>query len=169
MYFVDSVNTRCFLSCVEDLLYTPQVQSMKEIRHHPGTSCYDHSLFVSYVAFRLARRWGLDYRAAARAGLLHDLYLYDPRSRTREQDRYLGVQCFAHPREALKNAWALCGALTPKEENCIISHMWPLARQMPRCREALVLNLSDKLCATLEVFGLYRRVYSPRMHAAALA
>lgn len=166
---IDSVNLRCFLSCVQDLLYTPQVQSMKDIRHHPGTSCFDHSLFVSYVAFRLARRWNLDYRTCARAGLLHDLYLYDPKERTFTQDRFEGLQCFAHPRAALKNAWALCGSLSPKEENIIISHMWPLARKMPRYREAFVVNLADKLCASAEVVGFYRHVYSPRMHAAAAA
>ena len=57
---------------------------------------------------------------------------------------------------ALKNAWALCGSLTPMEENIIVSHMWPLARKMPRYREALVVNLADKLCATAEVVGLRR-------------
>ena len=169
MTLIDEANVRCYLSCVQDLLDSREVQSMKDIRHHPGTSCYDHSLFVSYVAFRLARRWHLDYRAAARAGLLHDLYLYDPRARTFTQDRYEGLQCFAHPKAALKNAWALCGSLTPKEENIIISHMWPLARKMPRCREALAVNLADKVCASAEVMGFYRRVYGPRMHACAMA
>ena len=33
--------------------------------------------------------------------------------------------------------------------------MWPLARRMPRYREALVVNLADKLCATAEVVRLY--------------
>ena len=42
------------------------------------------------------------------------------------------------------------------EENIIVSHMWPLARKMPRYREALVVNLADKLCATAEVVGLRR-------------
>ena len=145
------VNYRSYLACVQDLLDTPEGRSMKRIPHHPGTSCYEHSVFVSYVSFRLARRWGLDYRAAARAGLLHDLYLYDPRNKS----NYHGNQCFAHPVAALKNAWALCGSLTPMEENIIISHMWPLARRMPRYREALVVNLADKLCATAEVVRLY--------------
>ena len=140
-----------YLDCVGELLASPQVQAMKDIRHHPGVSCFEHSLFVSYVAFRLARRWGRDGRAAARAGLLHDLYLYDPRNKS----NYHGNQCFAHPVAALKNAWALCGSLTPMEENIIISHMWPLARRMPRYREALVVNLADKLCATAEVVRLY--------------
>ena len=97
-------------------------------------------------------RWGLDYRAAARAGLLHDLYLYN----SREKPSYYGSQCFTHPVVALKNAWALCGSLTPMEENIIVSHMWPLARTMPRYKEALVVNLADKLCATAEAVGLRR-------------
>ena len=108
---------------------------------------------MAYIAFRLARRWNLDYVAAARGGLLHDLYLYNPKDRT----AHPGNQCFDHPKFALRNAETLCGRLTPKEQNIIISHMWPLARRMPRCREAFVVKLSDKLCATAEVAGYWRR------------
>ena len=150
----NQINYRCFLNCVRDLLDSPEVQSMKQIPHHPGTTCYEHSVFVSYVAFRLARKWGLDYTAAARAGLLHDLYLYNSHDKT----QYHGNQCFAHPVAALKNAWALCGSLTPMEENIIVSHMWPLARRMPRYRESVVVNLADKMCATCEVSHLYHYV-----------
>ena len=124
---------------------------MRALPHHPGASCYEHSVFVAYVSFRLARRWGLDVRSAARGGLLHDLYLYDCRDRT----AHPGNQCMDHPEFALRNARALCGRLNAKEENIIISHMWPLARRMPRYREALVVNLADKLCATAEVVRLY--------------
>ena len=49
------------------------------------------------------------------------------------------------------------GTLFIKEQNIIISHMWPLARRMPRCPEAAVVNLADKLCATAEVLGYWRR------------
>ena len=147
-----NVNYELFFRCVQDLLDTPEVRSMRQFPHHPRTTCYEHSVCVAYVAYRLARRWGLDYRAAARAGLLHDLYLYN----SREKPSYYGNQCFTHPVVALKNAWALCGSLTPMEENIIVSHMWPLARKMPRYKEALVVNLADKLCATAEVVGLRR-------------
>lgn len=54
-----------FLDCVAPLLESPQVQSMKQWRHHFSITCYEHSLFVSYTAFRLARRFGWDERAAA--------------------------------------------------------------------------------------------------------
>lgn len=153
MRVVDELNWRCFLDCIGDLLNSREVQSMKSIRHHPGVSCYEHSVFVAYAAFRLARRWNLDYHAAARAGLLHDLYLYDPR----DKSAHPGNQCLDHPVFALKNAEALVGGLTPKERNSIISHMWPLAIHMPHCREACVVNLSDKLCATAEVAGYWKR------------
>ena len=154
-----------FLRCVAPLLASPQVQSMKQWRNHFSITCYEHSMFVSYTAFRLARRFGWDERAAARAGLLHDLYLYDPR----QPGSHQGNQCFAHPKAALSNAWALCGSMTPKEENIIISHMWPLARKMPRYRESFVVNLADKTCATLEVVGLYRYLRRRRRRKAAAA
>ena len=141
-----------YLDCVGELLAQPQVQAMKEIRHHPGVSCFEHSLFVSYVAFRLAGRWRGDSRKAARAGLLHDLYLYDPRSLPSYK------QCFAHPLAAERNARALCGELSEKEENIILSHMWPLSPKMPHCREAVVVNLADKLCATIEVLQFHRLI-----------
>lgn len=143
-------NYRCFAAVVEDLLRTEQVCAMQGIRHHFDVTCYDHSVFVAYVAFRLARRLGLDYLAAARGGLLHDLYLYDPK----QPGSHPGTQCFDHPKAALKNAGELT-CLSPVEENIIISHMWPLARRMPRYREAVVVNLADKICATAEVFRIY--------------
>lgn len=141
-----------YLDCVGELLASPQVQAMRDIRHHPGVSCYEHSVFVSYTAFRLAGKWGCDRRAAARGGLLHDLYLYDPRSLPSWR------QCFAHPVAAARNAAALEGALSPKEENCILAHMWPLSVRMPHSREAAAVCLADKLCSVAEVLHVWRRL-----------
>ena len=144
-----------YLACVADLMEDTGVQSMRLLpQHAKGVSCYHHSVLVSYTSFLLCRLFGLDFRAAARGGLLHDLYLYNPKDRT----AHPGNQCFDHPKFALRNAETLCGRLTPKEQNIIISHMWPLARRMPRCREAFVVNLSDKLCATAEVTHIWRRL-----------
>lgn len=141
-----------YLACVRPLLDSGEVKSMKRWRHHFSITCWEHSVFVSYVAFRLARRWGWDERAAARAGLLHDLYLYDPS----DPSAHPGNQCLDHPEFALRNAMALCPDLSERERNAIISHMFPLAVHLPRCREALVVNLADKLCASIEVAHLYR-------------
>ncbi len=140
------VNQSSYFACVEDLITSEQVESMKQWRHHFSVTTYDHSLFVSYVAFRLARRLGRDYRMAARMGLLHDLYLYD----SHDKSAHPGNQCFDHPVAAARNAAQLV-ELSAKEENIILSHMWPLAKTMPRSAEALIVNAADKFCATLEV------------------
>ena len=154
---------REFIQTTGELLDSDQVRMMGQWKHHGPITTLDHSLFVAYLSFRAARALGLDERAAARGGLLHDLYLYDCRDRT----AHPGNQCIDHPEFALRNARALCGRLNAKEENIIISHMWPLAKRMPRCREALVVNLADKLCATAEVLGYWRRSKVRRMAMAA--
>lgn len=141
-----------FLDCVAPLLESAEVNSMKRWRHHFSITCYEHSLFVSYVAYRLAKKFGWDCRAAARAGLLHDLYLYDPADRA----AHPGNQCLDHPVFALRNARELCPDLTEREANAILSHMFPLAVHLPRCREAVAVNIADKMCATIEVIHLYR-------------
>lgn len=152
MAFLDTEHWNGFLDCVGDLIYHERVLSMREIPHHPCCNCYEHSVFVAYVAYRLARRWNLDYRTAARCGLLHDLYLYNARI----PGTHPGNQCFDHPVAAARNARALCGGLTPKEENIILSHMWPLAKRRPCSKEAAVVNLADKFCATTEVMQIWR-------------
>ena len=149
----DRPNWLAFQDCLEDLMDSPQVQSMRSLPHHPGVNCYEHSVVVSYVAFRLARRWGLNYRSCARAGLLHDLYLY----RWNDQSAHPGLQCFDHPEFALRNAMGLTH-LSKLERNIILAHMWPLALHLPRSREAWVVSLADKLCATAEVVQLFKRM-----------
>ncbi len=146
-----SPSLRIYLRMVQPLLDTREVQSMGQWNHHFGVTTYEHSLFVSYVAFRLARRLGLDPYAAARAGLLHDLYLYSPY----RKDAHPGNQCFYHPIAALENAKALVPDLTEEEQNSILSHMWPLAYHAPRCSLAVVVGLADKLCAMLEICKIY--------------
>ena len=141
-----------FLDCVAPLLSSREVNEMRRWRHHYAVTCYEHSLFVSYVSFRIARRFGWDCRAAARAGLLHDLFLYDSSDRS----AHPGNQCLDHPVAALRNARALCPDLSEKEANAILTHMWPLAIHLPRSKEAEAVNLADKVCAALEVARIYR-------------
>ena len=147
----DSPSLHRYLELVQPLLDTDQVQSMGQWNHHFGITTYEHSLFVSYVAFRIARKLRMDYYAAARAGLLHDLYLYSPY----RKDSHPGNQCFYHPIAALENAKALVPDLTQAEQNSIVSHMWPLAYHMPKCKLALLIGLSDKICAMLEITKIY--------------
>ncbi len=123
---------RDFVTTTEELLGSDTVRSMGQWKHHGPITTLDHSLFVAYLSYRWARFLHLDARAAARGGLLHDLYLYN----SKDKSAHPGWQCFDHPRAAAKNAQALTD-LSPKEKNIILSHMWPLGGALPRSPEAL--------------------------------
>ena len=91
-----------YLDCVRDILDHPVFQSMDEYIQHGNTTCKEHCMRVSYVSYRLCRRFGGNWRSAARAGLLHDLFLYDWHTHAKETGhRFHG---FTHPRTALENA-----------------------------------------------------------------
>ena len=141
-----------FIQTTQELLDSDQVRMMGRWKHHGHISCLDHSLFVAYLSYRTARALGLDEKAAARGGLLHDLYLYDPK----DKSAHPGNQCLDHPRAAARNAEELT-ALSAKERNIILSHMWPLGGAMPRSVEALLVDLVDTLCAGIE----FARFYHP--------
>ena len=144
-------NRELFESIVSDLLSDPDVISMQDLEHHGDISCFDHSYFVAYLSFLAARRMGMDYRAAARGGLLHDLYLCN------WEDENIGLsRLWSHPKRALKNAEDRF-ELNPLEKDIIEKHMWPLTLSaMPKHRESFVVSLADKVCAVAE----FSRVYS---------
>ena len=90
---------REFFECIRDLYFSDVVQAMGEISQHvPTVNCLEHSLFVSFVSYRMAKKRGLDYRAAARGALLHDMFLYDQH----EKDNFVGRHAAYHPLAALK-------------------------------------------------------------------
>ena len=140
-----------FCRLTGELLESEPVRMMGRWQHHGRITTLDHSLFVAYLSFRAARALGLDERAAARGGLLHDLYLYD----SKDKSAHPGNQCFDHPRFAARNAAAIT-ALSAKEQNIILSHMWPLGGAFPRSLEAWLVDLVDTVCAGLELSRICR-------------
>lgn len=134
-----------FVRYTKELLLTDEVQSMAQWSHHGSVSCLDHSLFVAFTSFCLAKKWGLDVEAVARGGLLHDLYLYHKRDRS----AHTGLQCFDHPRIAAENSEKIT-SLSAKEKNIILAHMWPCGGEMPKSREAFLVNWVDTGCAVVE-------------------
>ncbi len=140
-----------FKHYVQDLLNDEQVQKMRYIEQHvEGIDCFDHSLFVAYLSFIICRKLRLNERAAARGGLLHDLYLCDWNTTT------VGLfeRLLIHPAMALKNARPY--GLSALEEDIILTHMWPVTlRKIPRHWESWVVNFADKVCTISEVCRVY--------------
>ncbi len=140
-----------YLACVEEMMDHPAVRSMEELpQHAKGFSCFHHSALVSYWSWRVARRLGLDAAAAARGGLLHDLYLYDWKGQKAPNGKWHGTE---HPKEALRNA-QLFFDLTDKEKDIIAKHMFPLTLRPYRYWESFVVSCVDKVCAVAELLRL---------------
>ena len=146
-----SMREREFVELTKELLDSDQVRMMGRWKHHGPVTTLDHSLFVAFSTYRIARVLRMDVHSAVRGALLHDLYLYD----SRDKSAHPGNQCFDHPRFAARNAAALT-TLSPKEKNIILSHMWPLGGAFPRSAEAWTVDLVDTVCAGLELSRVCR-------------
>ncbi len=96
----DWLNDSEYMSYVQDLLDRPEVQQLKEYTQHHYSNRLEHSIHVSYQSYQIAKRWHLDAKATARAGLLHDMFYYDWRTTKFS----LGTHAYIHPRIALRNA-----------------------------------------------------------------
>ena len=142
---IKSETNREYYETVRDILEHPVVRKMSEFKHHYGTSCYRHCLNVSYMNFIICKKLHLDARAAARAGMLHDLFLYDWH---KPHGRWHG---FKHPAIALKNA-TRDFKLTEIEKNLIVRHMFPLVPIPPKNIEGGIVCMVDKWCSLKETF-----------------
>ena len=131
---------------IADLISHKKVASMRCFIQHGDVTTLAHSLNVSYLSYRICRSFGLDYRSAARGGLLHDFFLYD----WHEENDYEGLHGFNHPKIALQNARKYF-ALNPKEEDIILKHMWPLTIRLPKSPEAFIVLMADNYAAMAEI------------------
>ena len=134
-----------FFIIIEDILTNGTVQYLNNFKHHYGFSRLEHCLSVSYYSYLICKFLKLDYKSAARAGLLHDLFFYDCESKLTRPKHHIST----HPKLALKNAEELF-ILNDKERDIILKHMWPLTFSPPKYIESFIITFIDKYCAIRE-------------------
>lgn len=137
-----------FNDCVGDLLQLEDIQKLAGFSQHFHTNRLQHSVNVAYYSYLVCKLLHFDFHSAARAGLLHDLFLYD----WRQEKQPEGNHAQAHPKIALRTAKKNI-ALNKVEEDAILKHMWPLTLAFPRYKESMVVSMVDKYCALCEVTG----------------
>ena len=134
-----------FKNIVKDIISNETVQSLHLYKHHYGSNRYEHSISVAYYSYKICKFLGLDHVSVARAGLLHDLFLYDcenPETRPKNHIK-------EHPKTALINAQNLF-TLNDLEKDIILNHMWPITTSTPRHLETFIVTFVDKYCAIKE-------------------
>lgn len=137
-----------FDTIASEIINKDKYISLKDDPHH-GLNRYIHSMNVAKVTYRISKLLKMDYVSATRGALLHDYY---------NDSDYRSTKGFKkgamHPVIALNNARREF-ELNEKEENIIVSHMFPLGDVKPNCRESWIVTGVDKIVAIREC-GIYK-------------
>ena len=144
-----------FYDMIRDISTHDEFLKLKNYFHR-NSSIYDHVIKVSYFAYRICKVLKLDYRSAARGGLLHDFFLYDWRNHDEPdlaREKYHGIE---HPRIALSNAEKYF-MLNDIERDIILKHMWPLTVTPPKYKESFVVTFADKYLSSREFMNEFRK------------
>ncbi|MBP5415983.1 MAG: HD domain-containing protein [Clostridiales bacterium] len=130
------------------VLDTGLLNQLKEFKQHGKCTCYDHSIAVAKTALFLSMilPFRFKQKQLVKGALLHDYFLYDWHKVKLEK-----LHGFHHPKIAAENAHRDF-KITKIEENIIRRHMFPLTPIPPKYRESVLVTISDKYCATKEVF-----------------
>lgn len=137
---------------INDLIKNGRFEETKGLMQHGGCSVYDHCVRVAELSLAIAERHhkNVDFYSLIRGALLHDYFLYD----WHDKENGHSLHGFTHPYSALIQA-KKDFALSKKEEDIIIHHMFPLNVFPPICKEAWIVCVADKLCATQETAAPY--------------
>lgn len=142
-----------FLEIINDILANKSIQNLKLYKHHYAYTRLEHCLSVSYYTYVICKFLHLDYKSAARAALLHDLFFYDCEDKISRPKNHIKN----HPKIALENANKLFN-LNKKEQDIILKHMWPLTFSPPKYLESFIVTIVDKYCAFRE-WSMYCAFY----------
>ena len=146
---------REFVKIAREVMHSGRYREMKKYYSHSDVTVYTHCVKVAYAAYSFAVKHGIrcDLKALVRGALLHDYYLYD----WHDPNKGFRWHGFKHHRFALENARRDL-PLTRREQNIIASHMFPLTFwTLPKCREAWLVTVADKIVASEETARKYRK------------
>lgn len=135
-----------------DILDSEEFARALEQTHHDKTTVGNHSMEVACIALSLSRRLralhiSVNEKAVVRGALCHDLGIlgrYDKYS-----NNFVSLQ--KHPGDSVVTAAKLLGELTKVEKDIIAHHMWPVTLVPPRHKEAILVNVADKISSIREV------------------
>ena len=142
-----------------DIFQKPNFKKTAKFVQHGDVSVRKHSISVALTALRISHMlpFHTNDKAIVRGALLHDYLLYDwhkNKIRPSRFYKFYELHGFTHPGTALKNA-KKDFRLTPREQDIIKKHMWPLTVIPPMCREAWIVTAADKYCSLMETLHLH--------------
>lgn len=134
-----------YLNLVEDILNNDEFKKLKDYKHH-GDNRMNHCIRVSYYSYLLSNKLKLNYKATARAGLLHDFFMVNNQEISLSERIKVLV---THPKIAAKNSKKYFN-ISKIEENIILSHMFPIYFVLPKYKESILVDTVDNFVAIYE-------------------
>lgn len=138
-----------YYKIVSPILKHPDFQLRKTFDHHENESVFMHSLKVSLLSYKIAKKLNKDYKTAAIGGLLHDFYeepwqIKGKLVASKDKNFFKG-HGFTHAKSALDNSNnTFVFHMNKKIENIIKRHMFPLNVIPPLYIESWIVTMADK-------------------------
>lgn len=140
-----------YYNIVDKIINDNEFKKIDNCTHH-GISRFDHSCRVSYYSYKLTKALGLNYKEVARAGLLHDFFLNENKTKKEKLK-----SMFAHSKKSLENSEELF-YLNDLEKDIIYTHMFPLnLNRVPKYMESWIVSGVDKAIAAYEFGTTFKR------------
>lgn len=138
-----------------DILESHNFNMTKEHIQHGNMTVNNHSLNVAKYSLAISEKLRIrcEKRELIRGALLHDYFLYD--WHIGDYAKPYKLHGLYHPGRALRNALKEY-QLTPREQDIIKKHMWPLTIVPPMCKEAWIVTVADKWCSLMETFHVHK-------------
>ncbi len=172
----EKINDKCFnewFSIVKPYINNNEFQKRRLFLHHKNSSVWQHSINVSFKAFKYAKKIGADKRVCAIAGLFHDFYpqawLYSEElykfdasylKRIQLREPLFQKHGFTHAREAYDNFIKYFPEEKNKKiENCIKRHMFPLNIVPPKYKESWIITFTDKQDSIKDTFYIIQMLF----------
>lgn len=156
-YKLNKDNDDGFFETVKEIYNSKEVQSLKQYEQHLDIDRLQHITSVAFITYIVCKEFGWNYKEAAIAATMHDLFYYDWRDG--ETGKWHKLHGYKHPKYAAMNAEELFPDITKLEKDSISKHMWPLTIIPPKYKEGIVISLADKYCATRELFYSLSKKY----------
>lgn len=140
-----------YYEIVKDILESDEFQKRKTYPHHGNITVYEHSIRVSYLAYKVSKYFkSVDTRCVAIGALLHDFY-DEPWQGKLPKKPFFKKHGFVHAKQALINSEKLYPShLNDKIKDIIKKHMFPLNITPPKYKESWIVTICDKMIS-LEV------------------
>lgn len=150
-----------WFSIVKEILENEEFQKRRLFLHHENESVWSHSIKVSFLSFKTAKKLKINTYNVSVGGLLHDFYIkawqytkeleyLDKKYRERFLDsKKLKCHGIYHPIEALENSRVYFNEyLNERVEDIIVKHMFPLSiftkYKFPKYKESILITIIDK-------------------------